>query len=96
MPGPKTHDIFYKNLPFIDLHGVDREIARVMTEDFINENYILGNNKFVIIHGIGEGIVKQSVYNTLLKNRKVKKYYIDMYNEGCTVVELKVDENGKR
>ena len=84
-------DIFLKNLPYIDLHGYDRDGARVMTEDFINESKILGNNKIVIIHGIGEGIVKNSVYNVLKKNKYVIKYNIDIFNEGCTVVYLKFD-----
>lgn len=91
-----TNNIFYKNLPSIDLHGVDKEMARVMTEDFINENYILAKGKCVIIHGIGEGIVKQSVHDVLKKSGKVKKYFIDIYNEGCTIVEIKVDEFSKK
>ncbi len=84
-------DIFLKNLPYIDLHGYDRESARVKTEDFIHESKILGNNKIVIIHGIGEGIVKESVYTTLKKSKYVKNFQIDIYNAGCTIVELKFD-----
>ena len=44
-------DIFLKNLPSLDLHGYDRETARVATEDFIDENIILKNDKILIIHG---------------------------------------------
>ena len=60
-------DIFLKNLPTIDLHGYDRDSARVKVEDFIKENVIMRNNKIVIIHGIGEGIVKKSVHEVLKK-----------------------------
>ena len=42
-------DIFLKNLPSLDLHGFDRETARVATEDFIDENIILKNDKILII-----------------------------------------------
>lgn len=84
-------DIFLKNLPYIDLHGYDRESARVKTEDFIQESKILGNNKIVIIHGIGEGIIRETVHNVLKKNKYVTKYKIDIYNSGCTIIELKFD-----
>lgn len=84
-------DIFLKKLPYIDLHGYDRESARVKTEDFIYESRILGNNKIVIIHGIGEGIIKTTVYNVLRKNKYVFKYKIDIYNAGCTIVYLKCE-----
>lgn len=84
-------NIFLKNLPCIDLHGCDRESARYETEEFIKENVIMKNKKIVIIHGIGQGIVKESVHNTLKKSKNVVKYSVDIYNEGCTVVELKFD-----
>lgn len=85
------YDVFYNNLPFIDLHGYDRESARVKTEDFIRENILLKNKNILIIHGIGQGIVKESVYKVLKKNRSVISYKIDIYNPGCTVVEIKFD-----
>ena len=49
------------------------------------------NNKIVIIHGIGEGIVKKSVHEVLKKSHWVEKFEIDIYNEGCTVVWIKFD-----
>ena len=52
-------DIFLKNLPSLDLHGYDRETARVATEDFIDENIILKNDKILIIHGKGLGVVRK-------------------------------------
>ena len=44
--------IFVDNLPKIDLHGLDRDTARVLINDFIQENYKLKQNIFVIVHGI--------------------------------------------
>ena len=78
-------DIFLKNLPSLDLHGYDRETARVATEDFIDENIILK------IHGKGLGVVRKSVHNVLSKRKEVTKYHTDNLNDGCTIVYLSVD-----
>lgn len=83
------YDIFLDRLPNIDLHGYDRESARVVTNDFVNDSVKLGYEKIVIIHGIGTGIVKESVHQTLSKNKKVLAYKTDIQNSGCTVVTLK-------
>ena len=83
------NDIFLDNLPSIDLHGFDKESARVMTNDFIDEAISLGYKEIVIIHGIGTGIVKKSVHDTLSKNKNVLSYKLDSFNIGCTIVILK-------
>ena len=85
----KVGNIFLDNLPTIDLHGYDRDIARVMTNDFVMDNVLLNNDKIVIIHGIGTGIVKNSVHEALMKNRYVEKYQLYNFNTGCTIVWLK-------
>lgn len=85
----KLNDMFLDSLPNIDLHGFDKESARVKTNDFINESIILGYPKIIIIHGIGEGIVKQSVHEALSKNKNVLSYKLDSFNIGCTIVTLK-------
>lgn len=84
----QEYDIFIERLPQIDLHGFDQESARVKTNDFIEESLILGNREIVIIHGIGSGIVKQSVHQTLSKNKNVASYKLDNFNNGCTLVKL--------
>lgn len=84
-------DIFLKNLPQLDLHGYDRESARVATNDFIAENIMLQQEKILIIHGKGLGLVKKSVHEVLYKNKNVKKYYTANQNDGCTIVELIID-----
>ena len=83
-------DIFLKRYPKIDLHGYDRDSARMVTNDFIDENYVLGNEMVVIIHGIGSGILKNEVHNTLRNNKKVLEYKLDNFNSGCTIVKLNV------
>lgn len=83
------YDIFIKNYPKIDLHGYDRESARVATDDFILENFLLGNKNVVIIHGIGTRIVKDAVHRALSLNKNVLEYKIDNFNPGITVIKLK-------
>ena len=85
----QVHDIFLDNLPKIDLHGFDKESARVITNDFINEAIYLGYKEIIIIHGIGTGIVKKSVHETLSRNKYVQSYKLDNFNNGCTRVILK-------
>lgn len=84
-------DIFLERYPKVDLHGYDRDSARMVTNDFVDENYALGNDVIVIIHGIGTGILKNEVHETLRNNKKVLEYKLDNFNSGCTVVKLNVN-----
>ena len=86
----KIDDIFIKNLPTIDLHGYDRDSARVATNDFINEAVMLQYDKVIIIHGIGSGIVKEVVHETLARNKMVVDYHVYGMNVGCTIIKIKV------
>lgn len=85
------YDIFLERYPQIDLHGYDRDSARVATTDFILENIILGNDTVVIIHGIGTGTIKKEVHETLAKHKKVIEYKTDNFNSGCTIVKLDIN-----
>ena len=86
----KAYNIFLERYPKIDLHGCDRDSARMITNDFINENIMLGNDTIIIIHGIGTGIVKREVYDTLKSNKNVLEYKTDNFNSGLTIVKLKI------
>ena len=86
----EVYDIFLERYPKIDLHGYDRDSARVAVNDFIDQNIILGNNVIVIIHGIGRGIVKNEVHELLSHHKKVIEYKTDNFNSGCTIVKLDV------
>ena len=77
------------SIPTIDLHGETREVARILVEEFINDNIKLGNHKLNIIHGIGTGILKKEVHDLLKKDKRVEKYYVDFFNVGCTTVIIK-------
>lgn len=87
----KTNDIFLDMLPNVDLHGYDRESARVKVNDFILENRILKNKEVLIIHGIGEGIVRDTVHQELSRNKYVIDHKLANSNIGCTVVKIKLD-----
>ena len=83
-----NNDIFLDRFPKIDLHGCDREMSRVMVNDFLDEARVMKYSKVVIIHGIGKGVVKQAVHEVLLKRKDIFRYYVVSNNIGCTVVEL--------
>ena len=80
--------IFIDSLPSLDLHGFDRDTARVAINDFINDNIKMKNKFIVIIHGIGSGILKDATQLTLKKNKNVIEYKIHPFNVGCTLVNI--------
>ena len=81
--------ILYSSAPSLDLHGIDREYAKILTREFIDDNYKLKNEIVVIIHVIGTGIVKKAVHEELKHNRKILEYKQDNFNPGCTIATLK-------
>ncbi len=80
--------VFIDHLPKLDLHGYDRESARVAVNMFVEDNYKMGNEIFIIVHGIGNGIVKTATHDTLKHNRRVAEYKTYYYNQGCTLVRI--------
>lgn len=78
-----------KIYPTLDLHGEYAFSAKILTEEFLNDNIKLRNKCICIIHGIGSGILKNTVHELLKHDKRIKKYYIDFMNPGCTIVELK-------
>lgn len=84
------NNIFTKNLPSIDLHGETRDTARVLINDFIKDNIKMKNDKILIIHGIGTGVLKKQTQIVLSDNKNVIEYGLDYTNEGCTIVRLKI------
>lgn len=80
--------IFIENLPKLDLHGYDRETARVAVNDFIRDNKKMKNEIIVIIHGIGSGIIRKTVTEELSKNKNVLEHKTFYNNRGATIVKL--------
>lgn len=78
----------YDNLPKLDLHGLDRDYARILINDFIRDNYNIKNKRVIIVHGIGTGIIRNTTQETLRKNKLVKAFKIDNFNSGTTIVDI--------
>ncbi len=83
--------IFIDNLPTLDLHGYDRETAKVYINDFIKENQKLKNSFIVIVHGIGTGVIRNITNQVLKNNKNVIEFKMSNFNEGCTLVHIKID-----
>ncbi len=79
----------YKNIPSLDLHGLDRDYAVILIKEFIEDNYKMQNKRVIIVHGNGTGILKKATKETLRKNKLVSNFKIDNFNSGMTIVELK-------
>ena len=83
--------LILSSYPSIDLHGMDREYAVFKVREFIGDCYKLKYEKIVIIHGVGTGILKDTVRSYLQKEKRVLEYKLDFMNPGCTLVTLKFD-----
>ncbi len=74
--------------PTLDLHGFDREYAMYKVDEFIRDSLKQKKYTIVVIHGIGEGILRNCLYEYLKKSKMIEKYHTDPINAGCTVVKL--------
>ena len=79
----------YDNLPTLDLHGLDREYAAILIQDFLKDHYLMKDEKVVIVHGIGTGILRKTTQEVLRKSKIVDQFKIDNFNVGMTIVTLK-------
>ena len=86
------NDIFTNQYPHLDLHGETTDTCVVPLTSFINDNVRLHIAKIVVIHGIGEGILKTRVQELLKLNPQVNSFYLDPWNIGQTIIELKFDK----
>ena len=82
--------LFLDNLPSLDLHGFDRDYARVKVLEFIKDNIVLKKDVICIVHGRGIGILKEEVHKVLKINKNVLEYKLFYNNIGCTIVKLKI------
>ncbi len=80
--------VFIEQYPKLDLHGYDRETARVAVLDFIGENRKMKQEIFVIVHGIGSGILREMTKQILSRNKYVLEFKTYYYNNGCTIVRI--------
>ena len=81
------------NIPTLDLHGENRDTARILIDEFITDNIKMGNYKVAIVHGIGTGTIKNETHKVLKADLRIEKFYIDFFNIGCTIVEIRNVKN---
>ena len=84
----KFYDPFLNTIPNIDIHGLNRDMVKCILNDFINDNIKLKNEKIVVIHGKGKGVLLNEIHLLLKKDKRIKRYYLDGFNTGCTIIEL--------
>lgn len=82
------NDPFIDILPKLDVHGYTWDTVMTVVNDFIRDNYHLKLKKICVIHGKGNGILKNKIHDDLKNNKLVKCYYLYNFNLGCTIIEL--------
>ena len=82
----------YSQLPSIDLHGYDRDYARILINEFIYDQYKLKQESIIIVHGNGSGILKRMTQDVLKKNKYVIDYRLFYNNVGMTLVKINIDK----
>lgn len=85
-------DILTSKSPRIDVHGETYDSVSLYVTQFIDENYKMGNKYIAIIHGKGEGILKNRVHELLKENKKVQDFYLNNWNIGETIIVLNLDK----
>ncbi len=76
----------------INLIGKNLDEATDLMLKYIDDAYLAGLKTVHVIHGRGEGILRNGLRQELRKNKHVKSFKSAPYNdggEGCTIVELK-------
>lgn len=79
----------YSHCPTLDLHGFDRDYARIMINDFIRDCYVMKKRRAIIIHGVGSGVLRKTTQEVLKHNSYVEEAKLDIFNSGQTIVNLK-------
>ena len=79
----------FNNVPSLDLHGLDREYATILINEFIKDHYNMKDEYVSIVHGNGTGILKKTTQEVLKKNPYVEEYKINNFNAGMTNVRIR-------
>jgi DNA mismatch repair protein MutS2 len=75
----------------IDVRGLRAEETLKTLEHYLDEAILLGIRQVSILHGKGNGILRQIVRQFLSKREEVTQYYdeaIERGGEGITIVSL--------
>ena len=85
----KRIDPFLYNTPSLDIHGFDRYGGVAMIKNFIDNESKIGTKKLIVVHGKGEGILRQATHEYLKSHRRVLEYKLNIFNDGETIIILK-------
>ena len=88
-----NENIFTKKYPALDIHGETEASADLLIKTFIDDNYKLHKENLIIIHGIGQGVLKNKTHEILSNDTRILSYKLDEWNLGTTIVQLKLDKN---
>jgi DNA mismatch repair protein MutS2 len=78
--------------PSVDVRGNNLDDAVMDVDKYLDDAYIAGLKEITVIHGRGEGILRDGIHSLLRSHKHVAKFRKGGYNEGgdgVTVVELK-------
>ncbi|MBQ1390317.1 MAG: endonuclease MutS2 [Firmicutes bacterium] len=78
--------------PEINVQGENLEDALMDVEKYLDDVYIAGLERVTVIHGRGEGILKNGIRRMLKSNKYVKSFAAGRYDEGgegVTIVTMK-------
>ena len=76
----------------INLQGKNLEDAIMDMDKYLDDAYIAGLKEVTVIHGRGEGILKEGLRKVLRKHKLAASYRKGKYDEGgdgVTIVTLK-------
>ena len=85
----KRIDPFLYNTPSLDIHGFDRYGGVAMIKNFIDNESKIGTKKLIVVHGKGEGILRQATHEYLKTDRRVLEYNLKLFIDGETIIILK-------
>ena len=85
-------DILTSKSPRLDVHGETYDSVSLYVTSFIDDNYKLGNKYIAIVHGKGEGILKNRVHDLLKQDKRVEDFYLNNWNIGETIIVLKIEK----
>ena len=78
--------------PKLDVRGLNLEEAIMRVEKYIDDAFIAGLDKTTVVHGRGEGILRDGIRRRLRSNKHVASLEKPAYNEGgegATIVVIK-------
>ena len=82
-------DIITSKTPTLDLHGEISSMVEALVNEFIKDQYKMGHNLVIIVHGKSSNILKNEVHRVLKENPYVLNFKLDIWNIGSTIVNLK-------